>query len=531
MNTSIRHLRRAPMLWLLCLWLGLSGCGQQAADEAPMRAVALPALGTLQETVRTQLQNQHAHLRALADSQNADPVALGAAYGEMGRLLLTYNFNAAAEPALLNAAALLPRDARWPYYLGYLYQKDGRLEEAADRYKRVGALQPDNVPARVHLAEVYRDLGREKEAVKLLKQTVRRDPQCAAAHFLLGQMAGPDEAISHYEAVLRLQPFASIVHYPLGQAYRARGDLENSRRHLALRGETSVRLPDSLLQKLDQLRQGSDARMAEGGRLMQQRRYREAVAAFKQVVAEDSGNALGYLNLGAALAQVGLPEDAIDALEQAVRLDPSNSDARFNLGLLYGGRGDKAQARAHFRAALEADANHIRAHFALAKLFAGDGQCREAIPHFAAFLAANPGNVDARINEALCQVRVGRYAEARALLEAGHEAAPNQLGLQDALIRVLAASPDAEVRDGTRALEMGLRLTAALPRPETLESLAMAYAEQGRFPEAIAQQKKALRMAEEGGQTAMVDPLRANLRRYEQSQPCRTPWPAFVLGQ
>lgn len=506
----------------------------QAAGDEPtyvLRQVALPGLDNVQEAVRTQLQRQHARLRTL-EAQSPDPDTLGEAYGLMGKLLLAYDFDEPAETALRNAQHLLPDRYQWPYYLGYLYQRNNDLEAARDRYERVLVLRPNDVAAHVHLAEVYRDLERDADARTLLDKALSLDPGCAAAHYLLGQMAGATSAaIAHYEFVLRLQPDASTVHYPLSLAYRDQGNMEQSREHLALRGDKNVSLADPLLQQLDELNQGPEALLFKGSRLMQQRRFQEAATLFAQATAEDPENAEGYLNLGAALAQVGRTDEAMDALQQSIRLDPTNSKAHFNLGVLYAGKNDEANAIDHFQIALDAEANYAAAQYALSKILWNHGRCREALPHFAAFLAARPRDIEARIHQAVCHVAVGEFAEAKALIETGLEAFPGHPGLQDAMVRILAASDDARVRDGRRAAAIAERLASTIRRAETLESLAMAYAEEERFEEAVQIQQGAVRTAQQQGLTTWVDHLNANLKRYQQHLPCRIPWAPVIFEQ
>ena len=135
------------------------------------------------------------------------------------------------------------------------------------------------------------------------------------------------------------------------------------------------------------------------------------------------------------------------------------------------------------------------------------------------------------MSQAVCHSYLGEFAQARVLLEAGHEAFPQEPILQDALIRVLAASADVSVRDGERAVAMAERLTATFSRPETFESLAMAYAEQGRLAEAIRYQQEVIRAAEGQVPADLLDYLQGNLLRYERGEPCRTPWPPTVFDR
>ncbi|HMB91951.1 MAG TPA: tetratricopeptide repeat protein [Rhodothermales bacterium] len=534
------------VLWVAGLYfLAFMGCQpSDAPDTAPLptstfvlpdtlRPVALPNLDDYPPAVRTQLENHLTRLQALQH----DPASAerGEAAGRLGSLLLTYDLTDAAEPALLNALYLRPEDYRWPYYLGRLYQSTNQLEQAVPFYERTLVLQPDDVPTHIHLAEVYREMGRNAEAKPLLERALRLDPNTAAAHFLLGQIADenddPAQAITHYQGVLRLQPDATMAHYPLGLAYRQQGDEQRSQTYLARRGEGPVQLEDPLVREIEQQRKGAGAKINQGGRFMEQGKFREAAIAFSEAIAEDSTEISGYLNLGAAFMQLGEWQRARPVLEQALRIDPTDSKVNYNLGLILAQQ-QNPEAKVYFRTAVEQDAENFKAHLGLARMLWREGQCAAALPHFEAFLTATPDAIEIRINTAMCHAQVENYAAARDLLEAGYAAHPTHPGLQDALVRILSASEDAAVRDGARALGIAQSLVATMRRPETLSSLAMALAETGRYPEAIQRQQEALRMARQGGgQSNFVPFLQQELRRYEQSLPSRTPWPGFMFPQ
>ena len=49
----------------------------------------------------------------------------GRAYGDMGMLFQAGEYYDAAEPAYLNAQALMPQEPRWPYFLAHLYKSEG----------------------------------------------------------------------------------------------------------------------------------------------------------------------------------------------------------------------------------------------------------------------------------------------------------------------------------------------------------------------------------------------------------------------
>lgn len=520
-------------VWLLLTGLGFgSGCGP-AATETTLLPVSLPMLDGLNEAAQQQVRLQHAQTQGADGGLSSE--ALGLAYGRLGQLLFTYDFLDAAEPAFRNAQSLRPKDGQWFYYLGMLYRQKGDFEAAAAQFERVLERQPEDVLARLRLAEVYLELGRAETSETLLKAVVASEPRNAFAHYLLGQIAYEagafEEAVARYETVLELQPTATQVHTPLGLAYRNLGKEEQSRYNLARRGQALVQLSDPRVQELEGFKQATGATaLTQGQQLVEAGQYLDAIAVLEQALARDSTNASAYLSLGVALAYTGDQAAAIDAFQHTLLLDPTHSRAHYNLGAIFAAQGQQALAEKQFRAALANDPRHRNAHLELAELLRRAGRCQEAVEHFNRTLEITPGDVGARQHLVLCHLYLGNQGAARALLEDGLAANPNHLGFLDALARVLASSTEDGVRDGARALRLAEQAVALQRRTETLETLAMAYAELGRYDEAIARQNEAIRMAQQRGHAAYVAHLKAQLRSYQQRMPCRTPWPDFMYG-
>jgi tetratricopeptide (TPR) repeat protein len=147
----------------------LLGCRDSSAPQ--LRPVALPNLQPLDADVRQRIQERYAAVQQGAGGREADP---GRAYGELGKILLAYGYLEQAEPALANARDLAPDDARWSYYLAHLYRLDGKPDRAAAAYEDALRLNAD-VPTRVRLAEVYRDLDRTAESRRLLGEALGQD--------------------------------------------------------------------------------------------------------------------------------------------------------------------------------------------------------------------------------------------------------------------------------------------------------------------------------------------------------------------
>src|SRR5579864_8220542 len=83
----------------------------------PLQQLTLPDLSRVEPSVRAQINASYHALQSKKSDANA--------YGETGQLLLAAEYPDAAETCFLDAQALAPMDARWPYYLGHLYKTRG----------------------------------------------------------------------------------------------------------------------------------------------------------------------------------------------------------------------------------------------------------------------------------------------------------------------------------------------------------------------------------------------------------------------
>ncbi|HJX24636.1 MAG TPA: tetratricopeptide repeat protein, partial [Chthoniobacterales bacterium] len=83
-------------------------------------------------------------------------------------------------------------------------------------------------------------------------------------------------------------------------------------------------------------------------------------------------------------------------------------------------------------------------------------------------------------------------------------------------------SPEARVRDGAKAVELAERANQTESRnPAMTVTLAAAYAEAGRFPDAIRTAENALQMANDSGNVALIKLVRGQIILYQSGQPFR----------
>jgi tetratricopeptide (TPR) repeat protein len=90
-------------------------------------------------------------------------------------------------------------------------------------------------------------------------------------------------------------------------------------------------------------------------------------------------------------------------------------------------------------------------------------------------------------------------------------------GYHTALAMLLAACPDAKIRDGKKALEAAQKAYAVAKGPNELATLAAAHAELGEFDKAIEWQTKAINAAPK----ALEEQYQQRLKLYQAKQPYR----------
>jgi tetratricopeptide (TPR) repeat protein len=315
------------------------------------------------------------------------------------------------------------------------------------------------------------------------------------------------------------------VHYALAMAYRATGDEQRAAAHVRLWKDERLYPADPLMSEITDLVKTAVVYEIRGTQAVDDRRWREAVALFREGLKVAPSDATLHQNLGTALYLAGDPGAAEAEFEEALRLLPGYAKPLFSLGVLMEERGRDADAIDRFSRAVASDPTMVNARASLADALRRSGKLDAAIAEYTQIVAIDPSASDARFGRAMALVRLRRFAEARAVLEEAVRVHPEQPGLAHALARILAAAPDDAVRDGPRALAIMQSLEkSTAPGVSLAETSAMALAETGRFADAIARQRQAIAMATTARRLDIVTRLSENLRRYESATPARVPW-------
>ncbi|HEV2437716.1 MAG TPA: tetratricopeptide repeat protein [Verrucomicrobiae bacterium] len=282
--------------------------------------------------------------------------------------------------------------------------------------------------------------------------------------------------------------------------------------------------------------------------------FGKAVAYLEEASRINPNYARGESELGAALASQGKLPEAIVHFQKAVRLRPKDAVLRYNLGTARLNRGQLDEAAAQFSTALQLNPDFAEAHRSLALVLLKQGKTPEALDHFSKSVELNPDDAEAhfdyglvlldnnRLTEAAVQFSqelalspyqpMGHYRLAEALFRQyeSREAiaefwkalrlAPNFPDALNELAWILATDPDPKLRSGAVAVHLAER-ACDLTHDQVaamLTTLGAAYAEAGRFPEAIATAQTARDLASASGQKDLADNDEQFLKLYQSRQ-------------
>jgi tetratricopeptide (TPR) repeat protein len=173
-----------------------------------------------------------------------------------------------------------------------------------------------------------------------------------------------------------------------------------------------------------------------------------------------------------------------------------------------------------FEHALVATHDNYFAHASLAAALAQSGRADEAIVHCRESLRIKPGYSLAEATLGFALAGKGRIEESIAHYEEALKLKPDLTEVLNNLAWLRATSRNPEIRDGARAVELAQRAcrVAGYDNPNLLDTLAAAYAEAGRFDEAVRTCERAVALAVASGQESLAKTTEAHLKLYLAGQ-------------
>lgn len=247
------------------------------------------------------------------------------------------------------------------------------------------------------------------------------------------------------------------------------------------------------------------------------------IAPLEEAVARCPESAGFRALLGEAYTRQGRPAEAMEQLQLAVELDEDYDPAHYYLARAYQSRGDDAMALVHYQRVVELRPESLMARVPLARLLVDQGDTAAALEQYRRIVELEPEKLLNWINLANLLAHEEHWGEAARAWKRVAAEDPEQLGNLNCCAWHLATAPEEDARDGIRAVELAEKVVAGTGGgdPTSLDTLAAAYAECGRWEEAVATASRALELARGRGDRALVEGLAARLERYGRREPYR----------
>jgi tetratricopeptide (TPR) repeat protein len=288
--------------------------------------------------------------------------------------------------------------------------------------------------------------------------------------------------------------------------------------------------------------------------LAEKGRFDESIAQWKLALGINPGDAKAHNNLGRALAGKGDLDHAITQWQKALEINPQYWEAHNNLAVALLGKSRTDEAIKHLRLVLQANSNYAEVHGNLGRALALKGKSDEAVAEWRKAIELSPNYVQAyndlgtelsrkgKSDEAIAawqratvvnpgfahgHFNLGNALDARgkrgaalAAWRSGLAVDPNHVQTLHRVAWLLATSREPSLRDGAEAVALAERAARFTGNQDAsiLDVLAAAYAESGRFADAVETGKRALGLA---AQRELSVAIRARVSLYERKAPYR----------
>jgi len=215
--------------------------------------------------------------------------------------------------------------------------------------------------------------------------------------------------------------------------------------------------------------------------------YDRAIKNWTEVLKEGGDSAELRKKLAAANLNLKNNNDAIDHLKISLKMKPDQADVHLALGEIFSELGDSNEAIKYWKNSVKINSAQPALHDKLAIAYYQKGDIDKVVKYWTKAVELEPENVEILNNLAW-------------------------LG---------AATKDANIRNPKKALEYALRACKLTKYKQAnfVDSLSVAYAANGQYPQAVENALKALELAISDGRENLVDEINKRLELYKAQQP------------
>ena len=208
--------------------------------------------------------------------------------------------------------------------------------------------------------------------------------------------------------------------------------------------------------------------LRQGHRLLEEKKYGQALQEISRAVAADPKNATGHMLLGVAQYWNGMVDESIASYNTALALQPDSAQAHLLLGISYAWKGDAPVSEKHFRKAAELDPKRPDAQMNLGSIRETRNDVSEALDRYRTAVDLDKKNPLYRFQLGQLYRRLGRDSDA---VEQFREAVKLESNYEDAVLELGCAE---ERLKEDKAAASTLRRAVALKPGDSVARMRLA---------------------------------------------------------
>lgn len=397
-------------------------------------------------------------------------------------------------------------------YAQLLQNTEKALEEAGE-WQKVLAFHPHHPERYSTLGQALAKAGKFPEALEACAMAIKHNPNDVIAHNGLGMayagLGKGEEAKFHYQKALNIRPEFSDAHHNLALLLSQEGQ--------------SAEVIDLYSRMLEINPLDEDAHYNLGLALAKSENWDAAAKHFSELLRLNPANVEAHYNLGYVLSEQGDRDKAIEHYTAALKLNPDYDKAHNNLGSLLAEKGMYQEAASHFFEALRIHPEDQGIHYNIGKVYVLQGEWDKAEEHFALLLKADPGHARGYYQLGLVLERKRKPDKALDCYKKALELEPEFVPVLNQIAWLRSTDPDPGIRNALEAIRMAEHACQLTQNgdPVILDTLAAAYAEAGKFQDALHYADKALEIAVSTKQESLVKDIRKRKELFRKNLPFR----------
>jgi tetratricopeptide (TPR) repeat protein len=323
-----------------------------------------------------------------------------------------------------SAAELMPKEADVPYRIGLVYLMNGEHEKARESIAAAMQLNPDRADVRVALAGALVRLGKEQEAIEVMRRILRlslTSEVAQKARTLTSQIYDPLKQASP-EVAQDLSKVVDLLHQDAVQQ--------------ALLSVEKVLKKNPQNPFAHSLKGLAHSRLENNG---------EAIVSFERALELRSRSPVALVGLGDVYARLEKWPQAREYYEKAVALDPFDLEAHKRMGEMALARGDHDWAARCYDTLVLLDPKNLVHRHQLGLVLVKAGRLQEAVAAYEGILQINSDDMEALVRLGSLHVALGerepvtreeQRRRARHYLERAQKLSPENPAVTEMLSRL-----------------------------------------------------------------------------------------------